>query len=242
MKKMILSALAVIFAASLSAQTAPSAAASASAAPASEQREWLQSFNAIAVSAPVDITFIRVADTEAPKIVYDTKGSYTTKFKAEVKEKTLRITERSDSRRPERTRVTVYFNGVNSFSLSDAVATIEGVLQTSMLDVQVAGDAKLTATLDVADLDMELSDRATATLSGKARYFTLTLSSGRLDASQLDAMAVRANVTNGGSASLWVSDRLEATTSTRGQISYKGTPAIIRGGVKFMGSEIKHVE
>lgn len=52
------------------------------------------------MSAPLDVKFVQVPDTEAPKIVYDTKGSYTTKFRAEVKDKVLRITERSDAAGP----------------------------------------------------------------------------------------------------------------------------------------------
>ena len=78
-------------------------------AEAGERREWLTSFTAVEVSAPLDVRFVQVPDTEAPKIVYDTKGSYTTKFRAEVRDKVLRITERSDARRPERTSVTVSY-------------------------------------------------------------------------------------------------------------------------------------
>lgn len=55
---------------------------------------------AVEVSAPLDVKFSAGSRHRTPKIVYDTKGSYTTKFRAEVKDKVLRITERSDARRP----------------------------------------------------------------------------------------------------------------------------------------------
>ena len=103
MKKMILTAVMLAAAALCRAQQP---------AETGERREWLTSFTAVEVSAPLDVKFVQVPDTEAPKIVYDTKGSYTTKFRAEVKDKVLRITERSDARRPDRTSVTVYYNSL----------------------------------------------------------------------------------------------------------------------------------
>ena len=100
-----------------------------------ERREWLTSFTAVEVSAPLDVKFVQVPDTEAPKIVYDTKGSYTTKFRAEVKDKTLRISEKYDSRRPDRTQVTVYYNTLQSVSLSGAAAVFEGTVDAVLLDL-----------------------------------------------------------------------------------------------------------
>ena len=117
MKKMILSAVMLVFAASGRAQEA-------GAASPTEHNEWLTTFEAVAVDADLDIKFVKVPDTEAPKIVYDTKGSYTSKFRAEVKDKTLRISERPDSRRPDRTEVTVYYNTLQSVSLSGAAAVV----------------------------------------------------------------------------------------------------------------------
>ena len=86
MKKMILTAVMLAAAALCRAQQP---------AETGERREWLTSFTAVEVSAPLDIRFVPVPDTEAPKIVYDTKGSYTTRFRAEVRDKVLRISERA---------------------------------------------------------------------------------------------------------------------------------------------------
>ena len=92
------------------------------------------------MSAPLDVRFVQVPDTEAPKIVYDTKGSYTTKFRAEVRDKVLRITERSDARRPERTSVTVYYNSLERIAIADAVASFvsTGKLEAAGLEVMAA--------------------------------------------------------------------------------------------------------
>lgn len=206
------------------------------------RNEWLPSFTSVAVKAPLDITFIKVPDTEAPKIIYDTKGSYTTKFKAEVKDKVLHINERADARRPERTSVIVYYNNLESISIADAVATFEGGITTTMLDLTVGGAASVTARLDVKDLKMELTGRSSATLSGAARYLSLFVSTGKVEASELEVMSAQVNATSSGVALLWITDRFEGTTSTGGKISYKGEPMVIRGGSKFMGGEITRAQ
>ena len=205
-------------------------------------REWLPAFTAVEVSAPVEIRFVRVPDTEAPKIVYDTKGSYTTKFRAEVRDRVLRITERRDARRPERTTVTVCYNTLERISITDASATFEEGFTAPMLDLEVGGTAHVVADIDIRDLRMELTGRSMAELRGEARYLSLFVSTGKVEAAELESMSVMANVTGSGRASVWVTDRLEAKTSTGGAISYKGDPAILRLNEKFMGGNITRLE
>ena len=48
-------------------------------------------------------------------------------------------------------------------------------------------------------------------------------------------------MTSSGTASLWVTDRFEGKTSTGGKITYKGSPTIIRGSMKFMGGDITRI-
>lgn len=163
MKKMILSAVMLVFAASGRAQEA-------GAASPTEHNEWLTTFEAVAVDADLDIKFVKVPDTEAPKIVYDTKGSYTSKFRAEVKDKTLRISERPDSRRPDRTEVTVYYNTLQSVSLSGAAAVFEGTVDAVQLDLTLGRKASLTAAFDVKTSGW--SSRAAAARRSPARRAT----------------------------------------------------------------------
>lgn len=79
------------------------------------------------------------------------------------------------------------------------------------------------------------------TLTGSARYLTLFISSGVLEAAALEVMSAVSNVTSSGTASLWVTDRFEGKTSTGGKITYKGSPTIIRGSMKFMGGDITRI-
>ena len=214
MKKMILSAVMLVFAASGRAQEA-------GAASPTEHNEWLTTFEAVAVDADLDIKFVKVPDTEAPKIVYDTKGSYTSKFRAEV---------------------TVYYNTLQSVSLSGAAAVFEGTVDAVQLDLTLGRKASLTAAFDVKDLRMELTGGSSATLTGKASYLTLFASTGRVAASGLEVMSAEVNAQSKADVSLWITDRFIGKTTTNARITYKGQPAVVRGGAKFMGGEISHVE
>ncbi len=229
MKKILFS---VLFSGILSAGLAQTPAESG------EQREWLTSFTAVEVAAPLDIRFIRVPDTEAPKIIYDTKGSYTTRFRFEVRDKVLRISERPDARRPERTQVAVYYNSLERIAIADAVATFDSTLVATVLDLTIGGMAQVTLPMTVKDLKLDMTGKSQATLTGSARYLSLFVSAGVLDASNLEVMSAEVNATGSGSASLWVTDRFEGKTSTGGKITYKGSPTVIRGGTKFMGGDI----
>lgn len=211
------------------------------AAEGGAQREWLTSFTAVEVTAPLDIRFVQVPESEAPKIIYDTKGAYTTRFRFEVRDRVLTISERPDSRRSERTQVTVYYNSLERIALADAVATFDSTLVATVLDLTIGGMARVTAPLDVKDLKLELTGKSHASLSGRARYLSLYLSSGTLDAVSLEVMSAEANVMGSGSATLWVTDRFEGRTSTGGKIAYRGDPTIIRGGEKFMGGNITRI-
>ena len=216
MKKMILSAVMLVFAASGRAQEA-------GAASPTEHNEWLTTFEAVAVDADLDIKFVKVPDTE-------------------VKDKTLRISERPDSRRPDRTEVTVYYNTLQSVSLSGAAAVFEGTVDAVQLDLTLGRKASLTAAFDVKDLRMELTGGSSATLTGKASYLTLFASTGRVAASGLEVMSAEVNAQSKADVSLWITDRFIGKTTTNARITYKGQPAVVRGGAKFMGGEISHVE
>ncbi len=234
MKKLFFSIVMIAAALGVRAQqTAPAAA---------EKSEWLPAFTRIEASGAFDVVFERVPDSEAPKIVYDTKGSYTTKFRAEVKDRVLHIRERIDSRRPERTQVRVCYNTLSSFALTDAKASLADTLRQSLLDVALSGGASLEGALEVQDLDMSVSDKASALLGGSARYLTLQASGGQVNAAELETMSARVSAQSNAEVRVWVTDRLEARTSTGAVLRYRGEPAIVRTALKFMGGEIKPLE
>ena len=239
MKIQISSAIALLFSFAGFAQTIePISLESSDTA----QQEWLQSFSAVEINAPLNILFIRIPAAEAPKIIYDTKGAYTTKFRFDIKNHVLRINEKADSRRPEQTIVTVYYNSLESLSLFDATASCREPIIADLFDLTIGSRAALTTTLNVKDLKMNVTGNSSVTLDGSARYLTLDASTGKVDALNLVVMAARVNATSGASVMLDATERLEATTSTSGTVYYKTEPSIMRGGIHFMGGNIEQAK
>lgn len=234
MKKLFFSIVMIAAALGVRAQETASAAG--------EKSEWLPAFTRIEASGSFDVVLERVPDSEAPKIVYDTKGSYTTKFHAEVKDRVLHIRERTDTRRPERTQVRVCYNTLSSFAMTDAKVSLADTLRQPLLDVALDGNAMLDGAVEVQDLDLNVSGKASALLGGSARYLTLQASGGKVNAAELETMSARVNAQSSAEVRVWVTDRLEARTSTGAVLRYKGDPAVIRTSQKFMAGEIKPLE
>ena len=83
--------------------------------------EWLPSFNGVIVEGLFRIRFERVHMDQAPKIVFNTKGVYDSRFTAEVnKNKMLVISERIGTRERSETEVTVYYNNLEEIRISGA--------------------------------------------------------------------------------------------------------------------------
>lgn len=234
MKRLILCALALLYAAAGFCQKAGKASDTA-------KNEWLQSFTAVKVDAPVDLVFIQVPETEPPKIVYDTHGWTESKFRFDVKNHVLRINERNDPKRTtDRTTVTVYYNTLEGVSVTDATAEFRNTITARIFDLEVNARASVVAAIEVQDLDLAVSGRnSRAELKGSVRYLTLNVSNGTVEAKDLQVMAAQANVTAGGSAFVDVTERLAVTTSTNGRMRYKSEPALLRHASRFLGGNIE---
>lgn len=104
--------------------------------PATGVSEWLTSYSALVVDAPLDIRLVQIPASEAPKIVYDTKGS-DTKFRFTVKDRVLKITERPSSQRVGRSQVTLYYSELEQLTVYDASVTFADTLRRKLFDLSV---------------------------------------------------------------------------------------------------------
>ena len=211
--------------------------------PNTARNEWLPEFTEVSVSAAIDIKFTRVPESEAPRIVYDTKGLTDTKFKAFVDKKgVLTITEKILRDERSKTTVEVFYHSLQLLEAEDAYVSFSQPVEETMLKIDIAGGGKISAEVDITDLEIILSGKNTrAKFSGKARYLEISASSGLLDASALEAMDVDVASTYGAGVAVRVTERLKATASTSATVSYRGTPAIIKGRVAVLGGTVKEV-
>jgi hypothetical protein len=201
--------------------------------------EWIGMFDKINIVGHMQVTLIRMADGDEPRIYFDTKGSTTTKFKAEIDKKgVLNIIETVDDKRTTTTEVKVYFKDISSLSVAGANVAIEGTFERQMFDVSVSGGATLQANVDILDMSMIVTGCSSVVIKGASRYLGLEVSTAKIDASALQTMSTIVDASHGAEVSLFVTERLEATTSTSAKVSYKGDPMLVRSHSALFGGAI----
>ena len=205
-------------------------------------KENLSSFNSIDVNAPIKLTLIKIDKSEAPYIIYDTKGCYTSKFEFEVLKKgdgILKIDERSDSKRDSVTEVEVYFNELTDISISKADVTVIGTLDTQLLDLYISNDSHFVADVDTLDIKVYASGKCCIILTGKARYQTVDISTADYNAAKLNTVSTVSSSSHNATVKVNALERLEAKSSTGGKILYSIEPIILRAEITLFGGEIK---
>lgn len=203
-------------------------------------KEFLSSFTALDVDAPIKLTLIKIGENEAPYIIYDTKGVYTSKFTIEIDRKTstLKISERNDPKRESVTEVKVYFNTLTDISISKADVIVEGTLTSNLLDIYISNDSHFVADVDVLDLMAFASGKSRIILTGATHYQTADISTAEYDASKLESISTIATSAHNAITKVDAVERLEVKTSTGGKIYYYTQPVILRSEVTLFGGEI----
>ena len=136
------------------------------AAASGEKMEWLPSFNGVIVEGLFRIRFERVPMDQAPKIVFNTKGVYDSRFTAEVnKNKMLVISERIGARERSETEVTVYYNNLEEIRISGANATFGEPIDFPQARCWFSNGAVVSAALDVKDLQMDVTGKSVVVLT-----------------------------------------------------------------------------
>ena len=205
-------------------------------------RENLSSFDSIDINAPIKLTLIKIDKSEAPYIVYDTKGCYTSKFEFEVQKKgngVLKIDERSDSKRESVTEVEVYFNELSDISISKADATVMGTLNAQLIDLFISNDSHFIADVNTLDIKVYASGKCCIVLTGEARYQTVDISTADYNAAKLSTVSTVASSSHNATVKVNATERLEAKSSTGGKILYTTQPIILRSEITLFGGEIK---
>ena len=176
---------------------------------------------------------------QAPKIVFNTKGVYDSRFTAEVnKNKMLVISERIGARERSETEVTVYYNNLEKIRISGANATFGEPIDFPQARCWFSNGAVVSAALDVKDLQMDVTGKSVVVLTGKVRYWDLNVSTAQVDAAAVEVMSVRVNSTSKADVTITAPERLEASVGTKGLITCIGEPELLHTSNSLIGGEI----
>lgn len=222
---------------------ARSTVAVAAAEGATQRSEWLPEFTDVKIKAAIAVRFVRVPESEAPRIVYDTKGVADSKFRAAVDNKgMLTVTERISLDRRSRTEVTIYHHALRSIRIADAAATFSEPLKENVVRLHISDGADVKAEFAAYDTEAVLTGRSRLEMSGKVRYLELEASTGTVAADSLEVMSADIEASHGASISLKVTDRLKAGASTSATIKYKGDPVVVKYSSGLIGGHIHRID
>ena len=99
-------------------------------------------------------------------------------------------------------------------------------LKTDDLDISLSSAGDLDLDVEAEQIYISISSSGDAKLSGQSDYLKATLSSaGDLDAYDLKVKKCRINVSSAGNAKIFVTEELDASASSAGDVYYMGDPA-----------------
>jgi hypothetical protein len=106
--------------------------------------------------------------------------------------------------------------------------------------VSASSGSDLTIDVFYKNLKLDTSSGSDANLSGKVKYLTASSSSGSdLDARNLESVICNVSVSSGSDATVNVSEELEASASSGGDIDYYGNPSV-KNIDESSGGDVSH--
>ena len=244
MKRIItLLILALVTSAAVAQESAPVAdAATTEQVVSMPKTDWLTPFNSVKVDGPMNVIFKRVPTTAEARILYDTKGNITSKFKFEVDKKgTLVVSEKSDPKRTTVTDITIYYHELSEVKIAHAKAEFSDTIERNLFDLIVSGGAIATIDIKTLDAAIECTGASRLTVSGETKYLTMRVSTAKVDCSKLSTVSATVDSSHSAEVRVIVSERLEATTSTGAKLLYKGHPIILRDHTVVFGGDIINI-
>ncbi len=193
------------------------------------ERIW-PDFHAVEIQGVMSVRLC-VADAEHPVGVnFYTSDPGTGRYTREVENGVLKL-KMQKAQSVDSVRVTVYYTKLDRINVDRAAVEVVGPLKAHLLDLKVSGGARFTATLDVADVALEVTGRSEVFLSGNTRYLDAVVSTALASLRKLEAMAVDVEASNKAEVSVCATDRIKMKSTTGALIRYSGNPAIERSTV-----------
>lgn len=181
-------------------------------------------FNSIELSGAYNVTLIRgdelVVTVETDENLQELVGVNVNDEKLEI------TTEKGSILRPSRMELQIIYPEIQYLAVNGAgkISAREPIL-TESLFLKLSGAADLHLEIEAVSLRTKVSGAGNISLRGKVEDHNIELSgASNFDATSLITRATSISLSGAGSAEVYASEKLEATLSGVGRISYYGNP------------------
>ena len=190
----------------------------------------LSGFHAVDVAGSFDV-YITQGATESVKV--EAPADMMSHIKTEVDNGVLRIYNKNDHfhwgdlfGHHTKIRVYVAIKEVNAVSVTGSGdAYFKDGLHANSLRLAVSGSGDMTGRVEAKTLDSDISGSGDMKLAGHADNSTVSVvGSGDFSARGLTTMSTTVHVSGSGDASIYASDRVDASVAGSGDVSYGGHP------------------
>ncbi|MBN2348685.1 MAG: DUF2807 domain-containing protein [Bacteroidales bacterium] len=196
-------------------------------------------FHGIKVSTGIDVE-ITQDDTE--KLVLEADENLHDVIKTEVENGILKIYSVKNIRMAKSKQVYLSYKNLDMIGISSA-GDVKGVntLHTNDLKISLSSAGDLNLDVEAERIKIDISSSGNARLSGHAEYMDADLSSaGDFNAFDLEVKKGKVNVSSAGDAKVYITDEASLTSSSAGDIIYKGEPKIINVKTSSAGDVRKY--
>ncbi|NNC70129.1 MAG: DUF2807 domain-containing protein [Flavobacteriaceae bacterium] len=192
-----------------------------------DTRNISSDFEAIRISNGIDV-YLTMGNSVSLKLEAD--ENLHDIIQTEVEDGVLRIYADQNIWSAKRKRVYLSAQEINDIKVtSGSELMTENTLKTEDLKISITSGAEARMTLDVNNLSCSTTSGSDARLEGRANHFVARSTSGSgLKASGLETKTCDARVTSGADISVNVSEELDASATSGGDIRFTGNPKKVR--------------
>jgi hypothetical protein len=190
-----------------------------------EKDYGVESFNRIKFEGAYNVKLIQ---GEKPSLVMTTTEQLHQKVKIRVDNNVLYIKSKINNLGTDEIKLLITVKDLEDIKIEGGVfLTSLGFLELKDLNLTVEGSAYINLKLNAEQLRAKASGGVNMEFEGKTdRFYAISEGAGNIDADHLESKIVECRVSGVGNASVFATEKLDATVEGLGKIGYRGDPSI----------------
>ena len=186
----------------------------------------VENFHGLEVSTGIDV---EITQANSNELILEADENLHDVIKTVVENGILKIYAEKNIRMAKAKQVYLNYKDIEIIRISSA-GDVKGknTLVTQDLDISLSSAGDLFLDIEADRLEVNISSSGNARLSGKSNYLDADLSSaGDLNAFDLEVKKAKVSVSSAGDAKVFITEEASLSSSSAGDIIYKGEPKTV---------------